>query len=869
MLALALARGRPAAARRARRRGRRSAPRSPAGVALVLLVGRAADRRGAAALPRARLLGRPRRRLRPGHRLHARGARALPRRRRVGADRDHRAAARRSWRSRCCWPRGRAPAVATGARSRPPCALGVALRGPGRRERARASRCSAAPCSACCSRATSTPSACAPTSSAWPRSACGRRARRRRRRRRAPRRRPAVAGLRGAGREARAHQGRGVLAGTTATRRCTGRATGARSCGSSRGRRCTGRRSTSSASTARAGAAASCPRDDRSQQRIDRRWVQTVRVVDRGLRSTEFVAAGDTLRILPGAHEGRAVGARRDLHHASDQLTPGDSYARRRLRAAPERRAAAPRARRRDRGAAGRPRHAGAGRAPRPGHPRPVPARRPDRGLRRPAVPRLRHQRPGPVAGVAERAGHDDRRGAPILEHGPYARLYALTRRLAAGADGPYDLAQAILRARRATAPPTTSRRRRRASRWRASSSTSAAATASSSPGRWRSCCAWRGIPARVGVGLQPRRATTKRGDYVVRRHRRALVGRGVLPAATAGSRSTRRRARRPRARRPANGDRRAARRPRARARTGGAGLGQSGDRPFSSGDPGAGLAPARAGHEPAPDRGRVIVALLALAAGAAALAAAHAVRAQRPRARRARARAAPVRAHRGARDDARQARGDARRRRGRGRLRPRAAPRSASPAPATGRRARSAARCAASWAPAWASPGACAAGSRCRRGGPCRVRRRAAPYALTGVPRAGAYELYRNGTELLEKGDFHAAVVPLRARAQPAPRQELGARGAGPRAVPHAAVPRGRRGVRRGRRARADERLRALLPGALAAAPGPPRGRAQAARARLVPAPRARRLPHLSANARGATPRKAPAAHRAAPRRR
>jgi TolA-binding protein len=28
----------------------------------------------------------------------------------------------------------------------------------------------------------------------------------------------------------------------------------------------------------------------------------------------------------------------------------------------------------------------------------------------------------------------------------------------------------------------------------------------------------------------------------------------------------------------------------------------------------------------------------------------------------------------------------------------------------------------------------------------------------------AGAYELYRNGTELLEKGDFHAAVVPLRA---------------------------------------------------------------------------------------------------------
>jgi Flp pilus assembly protein TadD len=28
----------------------------------------------------------------------------------------------------------------------------------------------------------------------------------------------------------------------------------------------------------------------------------------------------------------------------------------------------------------------------------------------------------------------------------------------------------------------------------------------------------------------------------------------------------------------------------------------------------------------------------------------------------------------------------------------------------------------------------------------------------------ASAYELFRNGTELLERGDFHAAVVPLRA---------------------------------------------------------------------------------------------------------
>ena len=54
---------------------------------------------------------------------------------------------------------------------------------------------------------------------------------------------------------------------------------------------------------------------------------------------------------------------------------------------------------------------------------------------------------------------------------------------------------------------------------------------------------------------------------------------------------------------------------------------------------------------------------------------------------------------------------------------------------------------------------------------------------------------------------------------------------------------PRGGGGVRGRRRARADQRLRPVLPRSLTAAAGPPRRGAQAPGARLVPAPGARGL--------------------------
>src|SRR6185295_10276938 len=86
----------------------------------------------------------------------------------------------------------------------------------------------------------------------------------------------------------------------------------------------------------------------------------------------------------------------------------------------------------------------------------------------------------------------------------------------------------------------------------------------------------------------------------------------------------------------------------------------------------------------------------------------------------------------------------------------------------------------------------------------------------------------------------------PAQPRARPRADEELGARGTRARAVRRPALRRGGGGVRGGRRARSDQRLRALLPRSFAAADGPSSGGAPSAGARQLPASRARRLPAL-----------------------
>jgi hypothetical protein len=67
-------------------------------------------------------------------------------------------------------------------------------------------------------------------------------------------------------------------------------------------------------------------RDQQLGERLSLRWQQTIRVIDRGLRSHEFVGAGVTERILPGASRPPFPQNDGTFVTASKPLRPGDSY---------------------------------------------------------------------------------------------------------------------------------------------------------------------------------------------------------------------------------------------------------------------------------------------------------------------------------------------------------------------------------------------------------------------------------------------------------------------------------------------------------------------------------------------------------------
>jgi transglutaminase-like putative cysteine protease len=354
------------------------------------------------------------------------------------------------------------------------------------------------------------------------------------------------------------------------------------------------------------------PRDDRSQRRVDRRWVQTVRVVDRGLRSTEFVAAGDTLRILPGATKAALWVPDQTYVTAGDQLTPGDSYAAVVYAPRPSETQL-----RRARGDVTE--------APQGDLDLRVPVARRDQRIRDPFPPGdligsavgLRFpgygtSDQGPSLVWPSGQGTTTGAGTPILQHGPYAPLYALTRRLAAGADGPYDLAQAILRRVRDGAtydesPPP--------ARYPLASFLfdERRGYCQQFSGTMAIMLRMAGIPARVASGFSPGGRNTRRGDYVVADTDAhswveayfapyGWITLDPTPGASPARSQTSDTATGPGA--SASGP---------TLPTGGPGLGQSGDRPFSSGDPGAGLAPAGQGTSPVLIAVAGILALLAL----------------------------------------------------------------------------------------------------------------------------------------------------------------------------------------------------------------------------------------------------------------
>jgi hypothetical protein len=67
-------------------------------------------------------------------------------------------------------------------------------------------------------------------------------------------------------------------------------------------------------------------RDQLSDQRLNPKWFQTISVVDRGLRSHEYVGAGVVQNILPGAPRAPLPQADGTYVTGSKALRPGDSY---------------------------------------------------------------------------------------------------------------------------------------------------------------------------------------------------------------------------------------------------------------------------------------------------------------------------------------------------------------------------------------------------------------------------------------------------------------------------------------------------------------------------------------------------------------
>ena len=334
-------------------------------------------------------------------------------------------------------------------------------------------------------------------------------------------------------------------------------------------------------------------------------------------------------------------------------------------------------------------------------------------------------------------------------------------------------------------------------------------ATASSSRARWRCCCAWAASRPASPRASRPARWTARRGEYVVRdidAHswvEAYFPGHGWVtfdptPSIAPPRDAEHRRALRRVARRPVD-------------RPGGA----RATCPHGRRGPGA-----RRGD----DGGGWPQPWLAAVAAALVLAAALAVRRLRragapaaldddPVLRRAAGRAAPHRPHAAGRDDARAPGDDPRRIARRARLPARAA------RPALrgdrGRRPDPDAAGAPRAAPG-ARPGPRHARPDPRLVGAATASARPEPGVHSGLMDEPVYDLFRNGTRLLEDGDFHAATVPLQRARDLAPDKDSVREALGRALFGAQRYARGRRGVPRRRRPRADERLRALLPRAL-----------------------------------------------------
>jgi protein-glutamine gamma-glutamyltransferase len=182
-------------------------------------------------------------------------------------------------------------------------------------------------------------------------------------------------------------------------------------------------------------------RDQQLDGSFNPRWLQTIQVVDRGLRSHEFVGAGVTESILPGASRLPFPQTDGTFVTASRPLRPGDSY---------QAKVYFP-----------RPTDAQLRRS-KPDYPsftdEFLEMRVPVRGASRDLVDRVTGQRLGPSAQLRFAPfGQDDEPGVmwpsgfgivpegdQVLESSPYKQLWDVVQQLKVQSNSPYDFVQAV-----------------------------------------------------------------------------------------------------------------------------------------------------------------------------------------------------------------------------------------------------------------------------------------------------------------------------------------------------------------------------------------------------------------------------------------
>ena len=348
-------------------------------------------------------------------------------------------------------------------------------------------------------------------------------------------------------------------------------------------------------------------RDALLESATNRRWVQTIKVVDRGLRSTQFIGAGIVQDILPGSSRLALPQSDGTFITSTKPLRPGDSY---------QAQVYVP--------------HPSDNQLRRSGTHYPgytqdfllmrVPLRGNSAGLvdqvtGRPLGPnaQIHFNAYGttPGAGIVWPSGFGVQQdGDSVMADSPYAKLYALTQQLRREAKSPYDFVQAV---QDRVKLGTTYDERPPARPYPLASFLFDTKTGycQQFSGVMALMLRMGGVPARVASGFSPGSYNSERKDYVVRDTDAhswveayfppyGWITFDPTPAASPAS---------------------------SQLDDGGAGagggptlppnfgsrLGQSGDRPFAPGDPGADIAPTDAGGGWKLPVGAAVVALLAL----------------------------------------------------------------------------------------------------------------------------------------------------------------------------------------------------------------------------------------------------------------